>query len=100
VTLFIRPSIGAIYEKATPHATDPISQGVIAQLAPSGQKTDWVPFYGVGGGFDANLTTHFALRFQADFVHDHLFSDLLKDGRNSVRFSVGPALQFGRNVRK
>jgi hypothetical protein len=73
---------------------------VIAQLAPSGQKTDWVPFYGVGGGFDANLTTHFALRFQADFVHDHLFSDLLKDGRNSVRFSVGPALQFGRNVRK
>lgn len=100
VTLFVRPSIGAIYEKATPHATDAIAQGVINQLAPSGNKTDWVPFYGFGGGFDANLTHHFAIRFQADFVHDHLFSDLLKDGRNSIRFSMGPALQFGSNVRK
>jgi hypothetical protein len=100
VTLFIRPSIGAIHEIATPHATDPVAAGILAQLAPSGKKTDWVAFYGFGGGFDANLTEHFAIRFQGDFVHDHLFSDLLQSGRNTVRFSVGPAFQFGSNAKK
>ncbi len=100
ITPFIRPSIGAIHEVANVHSTDPISAGIVAQLAPSGTKTDWVGFYGVGGGIDANVSRHLAIRFQADFVHDHLFSDLLKDGRNTVRFSVGPALQFGRNVQK
>lgn len=97
VTLFIRPSIGAVHEVATAHATDPITASVIAQLAPGGQKTDWTPFYGVGGGFEVNVTSHFALRFQADFVHDHLFSNLLQP-RNTVRVGIGPALQFGRNV--
>lgn len=100
ITPFLRPSIGAIYEVATPHATDPISAAIVAQLAPSGQKTDWTGFYGFGGGVDVNVTRHFALRFQSDFVHDHLFSDLLKNGRNTVRLSVGPALQFGGNVAK
>lgn len=100
ITPFIRPSIGAIHENATPHATDPIAAGVIAQLAPSGHETDWVAFYGFGGGIDANVSRHFAIRFQGDFVHDHLFSNLLKDGRNTVRFSVGPAFQFGANAKK
>jgi hypothetical protein len=100
VTLFIRPSIGAIYEKAVPHATDAITTVVIAQLAPSGRKTDWTGFYGFGGGFDLNITEHLAVRIQADFVHDHLFSDLLKDGRNTVRVGIGPAFQFGHNVMK
>jgi len=100
ITPFIRPSIGAIHEIATPHPTDPVAAGVVMQLAPSGQKTDWTGFYGLGGGVDINLTSHFALRVQADFVHDHLFSDLLKDGRNTVRVSVGPAVQFGSNVKK
>lgn len=100
VTLFIRPSIGAIHETATPHATDPLAALVVSQLAPSGKKEDWTGFYGVGGGFDLNLTRYFALRFQADFVHDHLFSDLLKEGRNTVRVGIGPAFQFGHNVVK
>lgn len=100
ITPFLRPSIGAIHEIATPHATDAITAGIIAQLAPSGQKTDWTPFYGFGGGIDVNASRHFAVRVQADFVHDHLFSDLLKSGRNTVRFSVGPAFQFGGNVAK
>lgn len=100
VTLFIRPSVGAVHETATAHRTDPIEALVVAQLAPSGQKTDWTAFYGVGGGFDVNVSTRFALRFQADFVHDHLFSDLLKEGRNTVRVGIGPAFQFGHNVVK
>lgn len=100
LTPFIRPSIGAIHEDATPHATDPIAAGVIAQLAPSGKVTDWVAFYGFGGGIDVNISRHLAIRFQGDFVHDHLFSNLLKDGRNTVRFSIGPAFQFGANAKK
>jgi hypothetical protein len=100
VTLFIRPSIGAVHETATPHSIDPVTALVIAQLAPSGQKQDWTAFYGVGGGLDINLSAHVALRFQADFVHDHLFSDLLREGRNTVRVGIGPAFQFGHNAVK
>jgi len=98
ITPFIRPSIGAIHETATPHPGDPIAALVVQQLAPSGKKTDWTGFYGFGGGADLNVTKHFAIRVQADFVHDHLFNDLLKDGRNTGRFAIGPAIQFGRDV--
>lgn len=98
VTLYLRPSFGAVHETATPHSTDPIAGLVIASLAPSGVKQDWTPFYGVGGGADFNFSRRFSLRMQVDVVHDHLFNDLLKDGRNTVRLSVGPTVQFGRNI--
>ncbi len=100
VTLFIRPSIGAIHERATPTPTpqDPVATGVVAQLAPKGYKTDWQGFYGVGGGFDILLTKHLAFRTQADYVYDHLFNDLLKDGRWTTRFSLGPCFNFGKNI--
>lgn len=101
-TLFIRPAVGIIHEIGTPHPNpaDPIATGIVEQLVPSGQKTDSVIFYGFGGGVDLNITKHVALRIQADFVHDHLFSDLLESGRNTVRFGIGPAFQFGHNVVK
>ena len=98
ITPFLRPSLGAIREVATPTPADPIAKGIVARLAPEGKKTDWQGFYGVGGGFDLNVSKHVALRFQADFVWDHLFNDILKDGRSTVRFSVGPAFNFGRNM--
>ena len=98
VTLFIRPSIGAIYESATPHASDPVTTAIVSQLAPSGKKTDWEAFYGVGGGVDLNFLKHASIRLQADFVHNNLFSDILKDSRNTVRLSIGPAFHFGRNI--
>jgi hypothetical protein len=97
-TLFVRPSIGAIHETATPHPTDPVSTAIVMQLAPSGKKTDWTAFYGFGGGFDWNATSHFGLRVQADFVHNHLFSDLLQDGRWTTRASIGPVFHFGKNI--
>ncbi len=100
VTLYLRPSFGAIHETATLRPADPIATLIASQLAPSGKKQDWTGFYGVGGGADVNLSRHFGIRVQADFVHDHLFNDILKNGRNTVRFSVGPALQFGRNIAK
>lgn len=98
VTLFIRPSIGAIYESATPHPSDAFSTSVVQQLAPSGKKTDWEGFYGFGGGIDLNFGSHASIRLQADFVHNDLFNDILKNSRNTVRLSIGPAFHFGRNI--
>ncbi len=98
VTLFIRPSIGAIYESATPHPADPVAAAIVAQLAPSGKKTDWEAFYGFGGGADLNFWRYFAVRLQADFVHNDLFTDILKSSRNTVRLSIGPAFHFGHNI--
>ena len=103
VTLFIHPDLGAIHETATPHpntsspSEEVITTLLIEQMAPSGTKSDWVGFYGFGGGVDVNPSKHFGVKVHVDFVHDKLFPDLL-NGRNSVRFSVGPAFHFGHNV--
>jgi|SRR5579862_1795459 len=98
ITLFIRPSCGIIKETATPHPGDPIAAAISAQLAPAGNKKDNTLFYGFGGGVDLLFSRHVALRVQADFVRDHLFNDLLQDSRNTVRFSIGPCFNFGRNI--
>ncbi|HTS63910.1 MAG TPA: hypothetical protein VMH28_17930 [Candidatus Acidoferrales bacterium] len=98
ITIFVRPSCGIIKETATPHAGDPIAAAVVAQLAPTGEKKDNVIFYGFGGGIDLLFSKHVAVRIQGDFVHDHLFSDLLTDSRNTVRFSIGPCFNFGKNI--
>lgn len=100
VTLFVRPSVGIIHETATPKLTDPIETAIVHQLAPTGQKTDHVVFYGFGGGADFNVSKHVLLRVQADFVRCHLFNDLLASSRNTVRLSIGPAFEFGKNIAK
>ena len=100
ITLFLRPDFGAIYEHATPHPSGDIPVLLTALLLPKGYATDWTPFYGFGGGVDFLFSQHVALRVQADLVHDHLFSDLLKDGRFTTRFSIGPCFNFGSNIRK
>ena len=100
ITLFVRPSMGAIREVATPKPGDAIASAIVGQLAPAGKKKDWQGFYGVGYGFDINITNHFAIRTQGDLVWDHLFNDILRDGRWTARFSVGPAFNFGRNIMK
>jgi hypothetical protein len=98
LTLFLRPSVGAIREAATPHPGDPIAGAIAMQLVPSGKKIDWTGFYGFGYGFDILFTPHVAWRTQGDLVWDHLFNDLLRDGRWTTRFSVGPCFNFGRNI--
>lgn len=100
LTPFIRPSIGAIHEVATPMPGDPIATLVVKGLAPTGKKTDWTGFYGIGGGADIKVTKNVALRVQADLVRDHLFNDILAKSRGTVRFSVGPAYQFGKDIRQ
>ena len=99
VTLFIRPSLGAIRETATPQPKDAIATLIVKGLAPTGVKTDWQGFYGVGGGFDVLFSKHVGIRTQADFVYDHLFNDILKDGRWTTRFSIGPCFNFGKNIK-
>jgi hypothetical protein len=100
LTLFLRPDLGAMYERATPHPTDEISGLVVAQLAPPGYKTSWAAFYGFGGGADLLFSRHVAVRVQADLVYVDLFSDLLKSGRFTTRFSIGPCFNFGKNIAK
>ncbi|HUE23775.1 MAG TPA: hypothetical protein VMQ86_18950 [Bryobacteraceae bacterium] len=97
-TPYIRPSCGIINEVATAHPVDHVTQLVVNAIAPSGKEEEWTAFYGFGGGVGFNITKHFGLVVQADLVHDHLFPDLLKDGRNTIRFSIGPGFQFGSNV--
>ncbi|HEV2426124.1 MAG TPA: hypothetical protein VGZ29_14935 [Terriglobia bacterium] len=101
VTLFLRPDLGAIHEAARPQpaGSDLIAWGVVNQLAPTGKKTNWTPFYGFGGGVDLLFSKHLGFRIQSDLVYDHLFSDLLKDGRFTVRFSVGPIFNLGKNIK-
>jgi hypothetical protein len=55
-------------------------------------------FVGFGGGFDILFSKHVGWRTQADLVYDHLFNDLLKDARFTVRFSAGPCFNFGKNI--
>jgi hypothetical protein len=98
VTLFVRPSLGAIRQKVTPHPTDPFATAVIAQLAPAGYKLDWQGFYGFGGGFDWNAMNHFAIRAQTDVVYWDLFNDLLAHGSWTTRYSIGLTYRFGRNI--
>ena len=100
VTLFVRPSIGAIHEVATPQPGDPIAKLIVGALAPNGKKTDWTPFYGFGGGADFLFSKHIGVRVQADLVYDHLFNDVLQDGRLTTRFSIGPCFNFGKNIKK
>ena len=97
-TLFIRPSLGALRERATPHPTDPFATIVAEELAPSGSKLDWTGFYGLGGGMDYSITKHFGIRGQMDAVYNHPFNDILENGRWTYRYSVGPSFHFGRNI--
>jgi hypothetical protein len=98
LTLFIRPSLGALRERAVPHAQDAFQTVIVGQLAPAGFKLDWTGFYGVGGGAEVAISKHVGIRGQMDFVFNHPFNDILADGRWTFRYSVGPSFHFGRNV--
>jgi hypothetical protein len=98
-TLFLRPVYaGIVHETATPQPSDPVLKALVSGLISTPSKTDNVWFIGFGGGFDILFGKHFAWRTQSDLVHDHLFNDLLTNGRYTVRFSSGPAFNFGKNI--
>uniref|UniRef100_Q01UJ6 Outer membrane protein beta-barrel domain-containing protein n=1 Tax=Solibacter usitatus (strain Ellin6076) TaxID=234267 RepID=Q01UJ6_SOLUE len=100
-TLFLRPVFaGIIHETVTPQPQDAVLKALVGSLITTPTKSNNVLFFGFGGGFDIILSKHFAWRTQGDLVYDHLFDDLLKDGRFTTRFSSGPAFNFGKNVEK
>jgi hypothetical protein len=101
VTLFIRPDIGAMYQTITMHPPDPIMAGIITSLlGPSMKTSQWTPFFGVGGGFDVNVSKHVGLRFQSDWVYTNLFDNLLRNPQYTWRMSASPTFRFGKNVPK
>jgi len=111
VTLFIHPSLGVIHENITVHPHDAFTQNIVfpallgelpgtTPILHTTKPNDTTPFYGLGGGLDYNLTKHFRLRTDLEFVHVDLFSNLLATSRNSLRVSFGPTIDFGRNIAK
>jgi hypothetical protein len=103
VTFFAHPSIGAIHEHINLEPHDFITTGIVGGLLQLGvlhttAPSDTTYFYGFGGGAEFNASRHVHLRADVEFVHVFLFSGLLADARNSVRISIGPTLNFGKNV--
>lgn len=100
VTLFVRPVVGVMHEVVTLKPTNESSTFATgALLGNTNKKADTTTFYGFGGGFDLKFSKHVALRAQSDFVHVFLFEGTLKDSRNASRVSIGPAFNWGGNVK-
>lgn len=101
VTFFVHPSIGGMHQNTRLNPIDPIQTLLATGLIGTSHKTnDTVPFFGVGGGLELNVHKHMSLRFTTDFVNTGLYSNLLNGRQNDIRFSVGPAFHFGKNVEK
>jgi len=97
ITFFARPGLGGIHENAN-LTLSPQLVGLLPLLGatvPSSHQSDTTIFFGLGGGFDLNVSRRVGLRFAADWVNAHLFSNLLTNRQNYARFSVGPAFHFG-----
>lgn len=97
VTFLVRPGLGVIHESA--NLTFPPQLGGLFGLlgipVPAAHQTDTTWFVGMGGGVDVNVSRRVAIRFTADWVNTHLFSNLLTDRQNYVRFTVGPTWRWG-----
>jgi hypothetical protein len=98
ITFLGRPGFGGIHESANltfPPQLGPLFSA-LALPVPNSHQTDTTWFIGLGGGFDLNVSRRVGLRFTADWVNTHLFSDLLSNRQNYVRFTVGPTFRWGR----
>jgi hypothetical protein len=98
VTLLARPGFGGIHESANitfPQNLAPLF-GFLQVPLPAAKQTDSELFFGVGGGFDLNVSRQVGVRFAADWVNTQLFSNLLSNRQNYVRFSLGPTFRWGR----
>lgn len=97
VTFLLRPGLGGIHEVAD--ITFPLGLAQLFQALqiqpPSPHQTDTEFFFGVGGGFDLNLSRAVGWRFAGDYVNTHLFSNLLVPRQNYWRMSTGPTFRFG-----
>jgi len=97
VTVLARPGFGGIHESADiafPPALVPLFTYLQIAL-PNAHQSDTQLFFGLGGGFDVNLSRKVGARFAVDWVNTHLFSNLLVPRQNYIRFSVGPTFRWG-----
>jgi len=97
ITFLVRPGLGAIHENADisfPPILAPLFQALQISV-PKSQQSDTQFFFGFGGGFDVNVSRPVGVRFAADWVNTHLFSNLLVPRQNYVRFSLGPTWRWG-----
>ncbi|HXY03656.1 MAG TPA: hypothetical protein VEI49_08745 [Terriglobales bacterium] len=97
VTLFARPGFGGIHENAKIDLPPQLS-GLLTLLhapVPSPNQSDTTYFFGLGGGVDLNVSRPVGVRFACDWVNTHLFSNLLTNRQNYVRFSIGPTFRWG-----
>jgi len=91
VTFLIRPGFGGMHERADitfPPTLAPLF-GALQLPVPGVHQSDTKLFFGMGAGFDLNVSRTVGFRFAADWVNTHLFTDLLSPRQNYVRFSVG-----------
>lgn len=98
VTFLCRPGFGGIHENANisfPPQLAPLFQLLQVPL-PGAHQADTQLFYGLGGGFDVNVSRKVGLRFATDWVNTHLFSNLLTPRQNYIRFSIGPTFRWGQ----
>jgi hypothetical protein len=99
VTLFVHPDIGAMHQSVTVKPTSPLMGGIATGLlGPSMSTSQWVAFYGVGGGVDLNVSKRVGIRLQSDWVYTQLFTDLLRNPQYTWRMSASPTFRFGKNV--
>jgi Outer membrane protein beta-barrel domain len=98
VTLFVRPDLGAFHQSININPQDQIIARIVQNVLGKRTTSDTEVFYGVGGGMDFNVSRPVGIRVMADFVHTNLFSNLLKQGQNNIRFSISPTFRFGRNI--
>ena len=98
VTFFARPGLGGIHANADVKFPPGLGGllGALGVTPPNPHQTDTQLFFGAGGGFDINLSKRVALRFTADWINTHLFSDILTNRQNYVRCTVGPTFRWGR----
>lgn len=97
ITLFARPGLGGIHEKANiafPPSLAPLFM-FLSLAPPTSHQTDTELFFGLGGGVDLNVSKKVGVRFAADWVNTHLFSNLLVPRQNYVRLSIGPTFRWG-----
>lgn len=97
VTFLARPGLGAIHETADLTFPVGLAQlfGALSIPPPSAHQKDLTWFIGMGGGFDLNVSRRVGIRFTADWINTHLFSDLLTNRQNYARFTVGPTFRWG-----
>ena len=97
VTFFARPGFGGIHENANIAFPSPLVPlfGYLQIPIPNSHQSDTELFFGLGGGFDLNVSRKIGVRFATDWVNTHLFSNLLVPRQNYIRFSVGPTFRWG-----